>query len=257
MIVVSKIIIPVATILFLVSINMSFTYRMGLSYSLQLPTIMMFYNYYRTKEISSIVFALAGILTIVMLGSRGPLLGIFFFVGILLLKSFDIRKNALKTICCVFSVLLFLVAKNYIFESLLHFTQSFGFHSRTLFLLVNDTLHDSGRSNIYGAIIEEILNNPLTIHGIASEYAVTGGTYAHNFILELIFDFGVVFGGIAVLYIFFQSFKTIRCFIIRGNINDSINLIMFACSFFYALVSGSIWMSVYFWIWLFLKKGNH
>lgn len=252
--VVSKVILPFAIILFFTSINQSYDYRMGLSYSLQLPTIMMFYSYYKTKEISNIIFAFTGILIIIMLGARGPLLGIALFVILLLLKSFNMNRNAATYLLFVLCLLLLIASSNFIFESLLNLSQTYGFRSRTLFLLANDVLHDSGRSRIYRVIIEEILNNPFKIHGITSEYAFTGGFYAHNFILELLFDFGIFFGGIAVSFIIYRAFKTIYYFLKRGDANDIAIFILFSNSFLSALVSGSIWGSVYFWLWLVMNK---
>ena len=180
---------------------------------------------------------------------------IAFVVGILILKSFEDRKNALKSVFYFLCVSFLIASNGFIFDSLFNIFQTFGFRSRTLSLVINNAVfQDSGRSYIYDAMIQELFKNPLKIHGIASEYAFTGGAYAHNFILELLFDFGIFFGGFAVLYILFQAFETLLCFIKRGNANDSVNFILFSSSFLSALVSGTIWASVYFWLWLLMNK---
>ena len=130
-------------------------------------------------------------------------------------------------------------------------------YSRTLYLLLNEQTHDSGRNIIYGAIINEIKHNPFQIRGIAGEYIITNGAYAHNFILELLCDFGVVVGGISIIWIFWHIIQTIFNNFIEKE--SEVSMIFMATSIPVMFVSGSIWTTTYFWLWiaLVIKRNKH
>ena len=75
------------------------------------------------------------------------------------------------------------------------------------------------------------------------------GTYSHNFIIEIISNFGM-FGIGAVLYLFFQ---TVRFFKICTEECEKMFLCVFmSYSITRLMLSSSFWMERYFWIYLSL-----
>ncbi len=251
---ISKIILPASLFISIISrFNLTVIYSMGFSYSLLLPVNALILDYYKTNNLKSLVFSLFGIIAILMAGSRGPLLCIFFFVLILFLRKLYNTKNIIKGIIAVLLFSILLLLKSFVLQTFIYVTGNFGWHSRTLELFANDIYHDSGRFYIYQTIIEEIERHPFTLHGIAGEYQFTGGLYAHNFVLELLCSFGVLLGGIAVLYIVFQFFKTLFYFITKDSAFYSVSCLMLSISFPSLLVSGTVWGNPYFWVWLFLS----
>ena len=68
------------------------------------------------------------------------------------------------------------------YSQLLHY----GFHSRTLYLFLNDRgVYLSGRFSIYQNIFAEILKNPILGIGLAGDRRITDGVYAHNIFIEV------------------------------------------------------------------------
>lgn len=226
------------------------SYYMGFANSLIIPVIMMLYKWKDSKKIWALFMAGAGSIAIIALGSRGALLCIIVYWLIVLLENSTSDKGRVKffLILAIFSFLIInletiLTLINDLFTSL-------GITSRTLSLLstVNNM---SGREYIYNTIWVEISENPLAIRGIAGEYSVTGGVYAHNFILELLCQFGIVLGGMAVVAVFYFVIKDI-IFLKRSKEKD-IMVITLSAAIPLLFVSGSVWINVYFWIWLILN----
>ncbi len=254
---ISKIILVIAFVALRFSMNnLQSEYSMGYSYSLQLPVIIMLCNYYRTKEINYLILAIAGIIVILLLGARGPLLGIIAMAGLLYMKAFDIRKNVLKAFLLVLFLVIFFMSTNLLLQSLNDFSQSIGIQSRSLTLILNDNiLHASSRDFIYHSLIQEILAHPFRMHGIAGEYAIIGGDYyAHNFILELLCDFGVIFGSIIFSFILVEIFRTLRDYVEMDSYDTLFRTILLCAAVPSALISGTIWGSASLWVWLFILK---
>ena len=254
---VSKVVLIFSLVVTIVSRNnMTTTYNMGFSYSLLLPIILLIFNYYNAKHFKTLLFILAGILSILLTGARGPFLGIVFVIVILFLKNIVTPKNFLLKFTIVFLFISCLFVHKIVLQSLIEITNSLGWYSRTLYLLYNDAYHDSGRLYIYQAILDELDRNPFKIHGIAGEYEFTGGMYAHNFILELLCGLGIIFGSLVVIYIVFRIARTIWNFIKKDSSFNFCSCAFLAASVPSLLVSGTIWGNAYFWIWLLLFENG-
>ncbi len=228
-------------------------YSMGLSNSLVIPVLVLLLRYYYSRRLPLLILAVVGIIVIVMLGSRGSLLGIGSFTIALLLKGLANPAKRVRSFLLIVVVALAMIGYKQIIGYVVLLTDRLGIYSRTLYLLANDIHHDSGRNNIYLSILQELRINPLAMHGIAGEYSVTNGAYAHNFILELLIDFGVVFGGGSAIIILYNAFETIRTFVKEQSSYCDSKLILMAASLPMLFVSGTIWSSVYLWAWLFLR----
>ena len=81
---VSRIIAVCAVALLFTKIRRSNDYKMGLANSLTLPAVMLLYGAFRSMNIVDFLMALATAFVILILGSRGALLGIVFFFLFLL-----------------------------------------------------------------------------------------------------------------------------------------------------------------------------
>lgn len=252
---ISKIILVIAVFALRFSYANTLGYRMGYSYSLQLPVILMLCNYYRSKEMHNLILALAGAVVILLLGARGPLLGILAISILLYVKAFDIKRNMIKSVLLLLLLAFVLLFGDLILQILYDFGQSLGIQSRSLILFLNaDAIHLSSREFIYQPIIQSIIDYPFFMHGIAGEYAITGGAYAHNFVLELLYDFGIFFGGLILIYIFFEVYKTLQDFMMGDSDTTFMRTVLLCASLPGALVSGTIWESSALWVWLFMLK---
>ena len=114
--------------------------------------------------------------------------------------------------------------------------------SRTLQLLASGFSFDSGRSDIRQIFINGIEESPFAFRGLFSDrffYALQTKTpldmtsYPHNFFVEVLYQFGVVFG---VIFFLLLLLLAIRSFILLNDKKaKSLNLSFF---FFFFFASG-------------------
>lgn len=189
-------------------------YSMGFGYCILLPMLVLFYQ----RKFYSIIISLLLFLLLVIYGSRGPLLTVAFFLFYMLInqKSFGLVGLI---------VLLSIVG----FASFVSYIESLGISSRTISMFLGGNLDsESNRDIIARKAIETINNNPITGCGLFGDRKPVGD-WCHNIILEVLCDFGVIFGSILLLLFFYAI---IRAFIKLKGINKDI----FAMFIAYALV---------------------
>lgn len=221
---------------------------MGFANALTLPIIVTLYDYYVTKHSYKLLLAIAGCFVIVALGSRGALLGIGLYAIMLLTRGLFSRENRIRSLVFIFIIICAYLLFDRILNTAIKIIERLNIYSRTLSLAYEDISHSSGRNEIYRAILDEFKKRPFAIHGIAGEYALTNGLYAHNFILELLCDFGLVFGGAVLIWIFWNVFITIRNSVLQTE--TPICMFFMAASLPVMLVSGTLWTNTYFWLWI-------
>ena len=153
-------------------------YNMSFGYALLLPTL--FLIYFNKNKI--LIFLL--ILSILLAGSRGPLIPIFILIMVRMINSYSKKK--------LFFILLFVLIGSFIvFPILLNYLSDVGISSRTLFLLLDGSLDsDSGRGYIYSLIWEKVLERPLLGYGLFAD-RVFLGLYCHNIFVEIFLNWGI------------------------------------------------------------------
>lgn len=189
-------------------------YNMGFSYSLLLPSIIL----YNHKKWYSITASFLMFIVIIAVGSRGP--AIVFSLCIL----YDFFVNNRKYLLILILSLSFLFSiSNYLFLEI----EKIGIKSRTLFLLLEGKISsDSGRKDIYNVIINKIYESPLIGSGLYADRTILGGTsgaYSHNLFLEVYLNFGIIIGSILLLYLFLKTIITY----IKIGYNERILLVLF------------------------------
>lgn len=224
-------------------------YSMSLSYYMLLPTILFLDRLFDKLSIKMIVFTILSLLVILALGSRGPVLCVIVFI---LLKF--IRPNQRIThrrIVRKFSVvgigLIIIIFSEQIFISLYHFFLKFGINSRTLNLFLLDRVYLSGRDKIYAKVIDEISQNPLIGIGIAGDRRIIGGSYVHNFFMEVVGNFGIILGSIFIIGILLLIINSIFT---KNIFKYNMTIIWLSIGFVHLMVSSSYWVDIRFWIFL-------
>lgn len=225
-------------------------YRMGLGYACAPSIMFILYNVIKNKKFIDFLFLTILLFLLISYCSRGPLFCIGLFGIYFIMKYFHNNGHDLIVITVLIFFSIFVVYfKDFvnILDSLL---TSLGISSRTLYLFINKNLgYDSGRDLIWNGLISEISKNPFRIRGINSEYLLYN-TYAHNIIIELIYQHGIIIGGFFLLIIFHKMIKSLF-----SNINNDrtlVYLIFLFSSIPALMVSGSLWTNQYFWIWFSL-----
>ena len=179
-----------------------------------------------------------GILNIALAGSRGPLIEL----GLVLILFIYSKYNQFNKFY-FYSILVSLIFV------ILYYSQ---------YLIYFDTaisrLESSGqeeRNTLFNDAFNNIISNP-----IFGNLAI--GSYPHNLLIESIMALGL-FGGLLMLYIYYQTFKCIL-FLVKNESTSWLSLILLMYRFS-SLISGSIYNSIEFWVVLslciYLKKSYY
>ncbi len=228
------------------------------SYNLIIPTCILLI--YGMKEFKAIYFLGGSIsfLTILLYGARGAVFCVGVGVILFLFKHIVDRKfNSKKMVLALIisSAVLWLVINfEYILKKILKMT-----NSRTIrLLLTGNIINGYGRSELYDAFKREISSNPFEFRGILADRVlaaqimnqpISRGTYAHNIIYEILYEYGLIFGFFVLLFIFICLGCCIRKVIRIGNEDLFILLVsIFPVGFCSLFFSGSYLTTHYFWI---------
>ena len=141
---------------------------------------------------------------------------VFLFLGIILI--FLLREKGTKKALLLYSVLLLIgIIVVAFYREILDFVSSilaqFNISSRALSKLADETLFDaSNRESIYSLSRRVITNNGAAVSGLFADRFYLRQyhgfiAYAHNFIYEILIDFGLAAGAVMVLVILTGIFR--------------------------------------------------
>lgn len=224
-------------------------YNMSIGYACLLPVLNLFTEVVEKHSIKAFVASVILVMGILLYASRGPLLGIVLFMLIYWCKYFY-NKGEHATWCLSLFGLLFL---SIFFQPIMKFfvgiLAGVGIQSRTFTLLAEDILHSSGRNDIYEMFISLIKEEPFKVRGLFADRVLIG-YYAHSIVIELFYEFGLVFGTLMLFSIFCGVIKTINDK--QMNARGKICLMFMCASLPTLLISGSLWTQQEFWMWVAL-----
>lgn len=226
---------------------------MGLSYAFMPPIIfslVYFYTDRRNKVIS--IFSLLHIFylyRVIIYGSRGPLLSIivcFLVLWVLQQKDNNVKISWFRVI--LITIILFIFALSFveIISTLNKILVSHGIRIQSFnkILLLSQTENlDNGRKQLQKLAWEYILNRPFLGYGVSTFTFYTSQDYPHNFILQCLFEFGVV--GTVILF-----YPLIKGIIKTISINKDKLVFVIAiisASVIGALFSGNMWRNALLW----------
>lgn len=246
----------IAFLLGKVKLDYTGSYSMGLGYSMLIPALVLSLMVIRNRRIIDLVCLIVILVGILAYGSRGPLIGVVLFFAFYSIRFLVLNKKYLYVILVVLGFFLLVFYFNAIIHGLTCLFEKIGIQSRTLKLADFQNLYISGRENIYLPIKQAIIDNPFKIRGVNAEYLLVN-TYAHNIVLELLYQFGLLLGGVALIAILYGIVKTLLDSKM-GKREEMIALMMFA-SIPQLFVSSSLWISYSFWLWIALlgNKRNY
>lgn len=206
----SYLLIPSLAFVYYISINGYQASVMPLSYSLAIPTIFQANEAIKQKKIVNIIFAFAGFVTILLFGSRGPLLCVFTFLVLSIWKYVSVIRRKVFIILMSLIVSVFLaVYWEQIMNQLYEFIRNFGINSRTLDLLIENRLLDgSGRDTIFAYYGELISERPILGWGVYGGW-IGKGSGPHNMLIEIFLAFGIIIGIILSTYIITVVLKSL------------------------------------------------
>jgi hypothetical protein len=232
--------------------NQNESYTMGYSNAMIFPLLITFRELYMKPNIKKIVVFASAILSMLILGSRGAVLAIIVYIIITIIRNLDSKAIARKNLLIWFLMLILLLAYKHILLFIVNYLSYLGVNSRTLNLFTSqssDGVYLSGRKEIYQVIWNAIKDKPFSIRGINAEYTLVN-VYSHNIILELLYQMGVVFGSIFIIYIFICILNTLK--LKESTPTNELVVLSMCASLPKLFVSGTLWTQVYFWVWICL-----
>ena len=221
------------------------TYSMTMSNVLLLSVLWQLNAYFDSKNKLALIAAVIGSVVIFIYGSRNPFLAIVFFVSIKILFNSK-RKSSSGAAIKLFFVSFVLIVLSFFKEILAFFggmLDSFGLSSRTLYYLINADTEDitTGRAEIHDKLWDIVLNDPFLGFGVAGD-EVAIQELAHSMYLSIFVTYGMILGSLVILYLFFQTIKSIRR---TSGLNHNV-IIMYACLVFpRSFTGGDIWANDY------------
>ncbi len=208
---------------------------MSFSYNLVFATIFSFIYYFEKKKVLSLITAIVGGLMIFFIGARGPLVcTLFCMIGYLLISKASVGKKTLLVCGLLTGGVIVLVLWQQILLTMKDSVDAIGIKSRTIELLLEgDFSNNSGRGDIQQKIVEEFT---LFGRGLYGDRTVGENHYAHNLVIELISQWGLLFGTVIVAtlgVLFFKGFRT------KNNTLRLLILALFSSSVVKLMFSGS------------------
>jgi len=214
-----------------------------------------FVTFYALKEkkIMNIIASVIGFITLPLLGNRGSLLCLAIFIALYVIVIYGKNHPFLLAFLIIVGAVILLYTP--IFENLILFFKNIAEKnnmSTRVFdqILVNEISDSNGRDKIASVMWKEISENPLIGKGImADRAALKTNSYAHNIILELFINYGVILGGALFLWIVLWGFKAIK-----KSINDyNILCLLFiglCCGLVKLFMSGSYIQEPFFFLFI-------
>ena len=193
---------------------------------------------------------------------RGPFVTVFITLIIIWISKGELRKSPRKLLLAI-ALIVLLVVVYYNLIRILYLLQSvfsrFGISVATIekTLILSGDVFD-GRTDLYASTVKLILESPIVGHGV-SMYAhyVPGVDYPHNFILQLLFD-----GGIILFLSFFLSVAPCYSRVLRNKDYQpkgkvAVVLLLSGTEITRALLSGNIWRILQFWLLIGIVMNNN
>lgn len=224
-------------------------YSMSLSYYMLLPAILFLDELMDKFSLKLLVLVGVSLLIILALGSRGAILCVLVFVFFKFIRPNSKRtyKRALGHFSILSTGFIALIFIEKILMSIYRFLLRFGINSRSLVLFTQENINLSGRDRIYETVVDEIINNTFLGIGLAGDLRITGGSYVHNFFIEVLGNFGVVFGLVVSISVVLLIIKSL---FIKDRSKYNMVIIWLSLGFIHLMVSSSYLIDLKFWIFL-------
>lgn len=175
---------------------------MSYSYDLLPAVVVLLFGFFTKRKTLYLIGGIVGFVIMFFCGARGPILCVF--VAIVLYIIFMTEKTSTKILIVMISAIalvLLLVFWDPIFQALCNIAESSGLSSRMLEKIADGSLvDDSGR----GSVRSELIPHLNTFgYGLYGDRVLTGGRYAHNIFVEILVEFGLLFGTAIILLLLF------------------------------------------------------
>lgn len=203
---------PTQVVLIIVLMSRSdYSYSMVGGYTLMFQALIVFDHLCEKRRILDIVACLFDFILVFIYGSRGAILCAVVMIILKILFDYKTTVNKKVLIIVLITILTMILFSFYekIVAMLIAITNSLGYSSRNLYLLLQGEIaSDSGRNVLIQEYLNMVKTGPAFGYGLAGGWA-SPGMYPHNIFVELLLAFGPVLGIIACLCVLVLSIKSI------------------------------------------------
>ncbi len=212
---------------------------MEIAYNLLCPTLItLYYSILNNKRVPVIGMGIV-CLFIIGFGSRGAIICVLLSLICFLLFVYSLMTTKSRVnIILIISILVIMVGLSY--TSLFDFISNKLPVSRTIqYLLEGKFFTDESASirvNIISKCWNEIISHPFSIRGLLTDRLILGefysainyrGYYAHNIIVEILYQFGLIIGSALVIYLVISFARSFYKVIMIGD--RCIQIVYSAC----------------------------
>lgn len=224
--------------------NIRYTSFMSFAYATLPHLLFVIYDAFVRKSFVSICGSFLGFFVLLSQGTRGAVLCALLFIVVMIISSY--KKSRRKIVLLIALLLLITtITINYtvVVETLGVQLQTMiyrmGFSTRVLDTFLSSSyIGDSGRIDMFSDELSLILAAPMFGYGLMGDTALLG-SYSHNIILEMILEFGFIFGTIIILTICSMLFISYRETANLGNTKRAWLNIIVSISLVKLMFSGS------------------
>lgn len=230
-----------------------FSYSLAFGYKMILPCLIFIYFYIKKRSILNLILSIAVFGMILIGGSRGQLVCIAVFIGIMSFRYYRHTNNIHKCIITIFLIIccsiIFFVGVYNILNMVGRILDALGFSSRTVTALLSGSFtDDNSRFIIWERTVDAIKKSAFFGYGVYGDRPFISSLhyagYCHNIFLELMISFGVPIGMLLSVILIIRSIYILL--LKEDNIWIDLFAIMFAISF-QLLISMSFWYVMGFW----------
>lgn len=228
---------------------------MGLSYRLLIVAILCMYSVLKKFNVIDLILLIVLLAIMLLQGSRGPFLSVILYFIMYIMTNY--RKYTLKIIF-IFGVFVLIAAFVYMnLDSILMQLDKVAtenqFEAKIIrWALEGNITELNGRDRIMTEAIDMIKERPLYGYGMFGDREIIE-SYCHNVFLELMVDFGGVWGVIISAFIIIGVIKAlIHC----SQAQRDVITILVGMFIFKLLMSGTFWTEFAFFMILTMAINN-
>ena len=236
------------------------TYSQDMSYKYLFPAIVLLSDVLYKFSFKSFFPFLICIFFVVAYGARGPLVSLFLFTIlyiVLMSKSLGIKTVLFSVLFISGVAVYFITHLDQVIDYLINLMNSLNTSVRVLQMVMDESFaEDNARSSYAAECWKRIFDNPFWGTGPINDRVYlwnifhfekgVAGMYPHNFFVEVLTQYGLIFG-LVIIYIFFIIiYKSVKYSV---NIETKKLLLVFIGAYFFPLLfSGSYISSQGFYV---------
>lgn len=205
-----------------------------------LPHVCMVMLYaFRKPDWCNVPISIVGAVFLTMLGTRGAVLIMLLFLFYCMVTRSDGKLSVLRVGMILMAGIAFLYSS--LFQSMVarmhSITVRLGMSARVFDKVLTSSINsDSGRGEIQKALLEQIMQKPLTGYGLFGDRG-NGHGYAHQLFIELWTQFGVIIG--SAVGIFFVCIPVAAFFRAKEWKTQGFIMLLIGCGIVKLFLSGT------------------